>query len=129
MVCDCAEIGQNSGVNANEQTEHLYHALVTLVTAIAKTINQSVEQALLEALPVRLPTGESDRHYHQLLTKIQVAELLNVTSRTVDCWMKRGLLPYYKIGRAVRFKSGDVLNHLEQTSRVDRRGTGTRGRW
>jgi hypothetical protein len=62
-------------VNTNEQHAHLQQALANLATAIAKTINQSVEQAVLEALPVRLPTGKSDGHYHRLLNKTQVAEL------------------------------------------------------
>jgi len=52
--------------------------------------------------------------------KPEVARRLNKTIRTVDNWMSRGLLPYYKIGRSVEFKWSDVETHLRQTCRVAR---------
>lgn len=59
--------------------------------------------------------------------KNEVARRMNKTLRTVDNWMQRGLLPYYKIGRSVVFKWSDVETHLAQTCRValstDRRMT------
>ena len=54
--------------------------------------------------------------------KPEVARRLNKTIRTVDNWMKRGLLPYYKIGRSVAFKWSDVETHLIANCRVSRRG-------
>jgi excisionase family DNA binding protein len=54
--------------------------------------------------------------------KTEVARRLNKTLRTVDNWMKRGLLPYYKIGRSVSFKWSDVETHLKASCRVSRRG-------
>ena len=41
--------------------------------------------------------------------------------RTIDDWMKRGLLPYYKVGRSVRFKWSEVEAHLAADCRVCRR--------
>jgi excisionase family DNA binding protein len=52
------------------------------------------------------------------ITKVEVAKRLNKKSRTVDNWMQRGLLPYYKIGRSVAFKWSEVETHLSQTCRV-----------
>jgi excisionase family DNA binding protein len=43
-----------------------------------------------------------------LITRKQVAELLSVSVRTVDRWMVSGVLPYYKIGKVVRFKVSDI---------------------
>ena len=45
-----------------------------------------------------------------LLTKAQVAELLNVSTRTVDRWTDQGLLPAVKMpsGHAVRYRREDV---------------------
>jgi excisionase family DNA binding protein len=54
--------------------------------------------------------------------KNEVARRLNKTLRTVDNWMQRGLLPYYKIGRSVVFKWSDVETQLAQTCRVARGG-------
>ena len=56
------------------------------------------------------------------IKKPVVAKRLNKTVRTVDNWMKRGLLPYYKIGRSVEFKWSEVDAHLKATCRVSRRG-------
>jgi excisionase family DNA binding protein len=55
------------------------------------------------------------------INKEEIARRLGKTLRTVDNWMKRGILPYYKIGRSVEFKWSDVESHLTQTCRVARR--------
>ena len=55
------------------------------------------------------------------IDKPEVARRMNKTLRTIDNWMKCGLLPYYKIGRSVVFKWSDVESHLTQTCRVARR--------
>jgi excisionase family DNA binding protein len=56
------------------------------------------------------------------ITKVEVAKRLNKTLRTVDNWMKRGLLPYFKIGRSVAFKWSDVETHLANHCRVCKQG-------
>ena len=53
------------------------------------------------------------------LSKPEIARRLHKTIRTVNNWMKRGLLPYYKIGRSVEFKWNEVESHLARTCRVD----------
>ena len=53
--------------------------------------------------------------------KPEMARRLNKDLRTVHNWMKRGLLPYYKIGRSVAFKWSEVETHLAQSCRVCRR--------
>jgi len=57
----------------------------------------------------------------KLLTKGQVAELCQVTPRTIDAWMESGLLVYYKLGRTVRFRLADLQTHWDATCRVARR--------
>lgn len=54
------------------------------------------------------------------ITKPEVARRLNKKLRTVDNWMKLGLLPYYKIGRSVAFKWGEIETALARTCRVAR---------
>ena len=56
----------------------------------------------------------------EYLTKQQVAQRLNISLRTVDSLMKRGVLPYHKLGRLVRFQPADVDAHLGRTCRVCR---------
>jgi excisionase family DNA binding protein len=53
-----------------------------------------------------------------LITRKQVAELLSVSLRTVDRWIARGELPYYKLGKVVRFKLSDIQERLETKWKV-----------
>lgn len=48
----------------------------------------------------------------QLLTKKQVADLLGVSTITIDNYVKRGLVKI-KIGKLARFKEGDVKAYIE----------------
>jgi excisionase family DNA binding protein len=56
------------------------------------------------------------------IKKRDVAKRLGKTVRTVDNWMQRGILPYYKIGRSIEFKWSEIEAHLAQTCRVTRGG-------
>jgi excisionase family DNA binding protein len=47
-------------------------------------------------------------------TKQEIAVHFGVTTRTIDGWMKAGLLPYWKIGHLVRFDLGAVTAKLNQ---------------
>jgi excisionase family DNA binding protein len=54
------------------------------------------------------------------IDKSEVAQRLQKTQRSIDNWMKLGILPYYKIGRSVLFKWSEVEAHLAATCRVSR---------
>jgi excisionase family DNA binding protein len=54
----------------------------------------------------------------EFITKVEVARRLKNQIRTIDNWMKAGLLPYYKIGRSVNFKWSEVELHLGENCRV-----------
>jgi excisionase family DNA binding protein len=47
-----------------------------------------------------------------LLDKRNLAVKLDTSKRTVDAWMKKGWLPFIKIGKTVRFRWSDVLEKL-----------------
>ena len=49
----------------------------------------------------------------ELLTKGQLSDHIGVTPRTVESWMRDGLLPYIKIRRSVRFDLSDVMRTLK----------------
>lgn len=49
-----------------------------------------------------------------LLTEKQVCAYLNVSKRNLFCWRMAGLIPYFKIGRAVRFSKADVAAAIER---------------
>ena len=48
----------------------------------------------------------------QLPNERQLCEWLNVSKRNLFCWREAGLIPYIKIGRAVRFRASDVERAL-----------------
>jgi len=56
--------------------------------------------------------GESPQNNAGLLTKSEAAELLKVSGRTIDNWLRRNILPYSKIGDSrnavVRIRRADV---------------------
>ena len=53
---------------------------------------------------------------NQLLTATEVAAILKVTVRTVMNYKAKKLIPYYQVGRVLRFKEGDVQAHIEQNT-------------
>jgi excisionase family DNA binding protein len=57
----------------------------------------------------------------EYLNKTEVAARLRKTVRTIDNWMARGILPYYKIGRTVSFRWSDVEGHMRENYRVCQR--------
>ena len=61
--------------------------------------------------------GEEDL---QLLTPKEVAKLLSVTEVCVYQWAKRGVIPFYKVEKCVRFSKDDLRSFLE-TRRVGKR--------
>ena len=55
-----------------------------------------------------------ERAIDGVLTKRGLAPRLQISLRTLDEWMRRGLVPYFKLGRSVRFRLEDVLEKLNE---------------
>ena len=53
----------------------------------------------------------------EYIDKRQMATRLGVTTRTIDSWMAKTLIPFRKIGRLVRFDWEEVREHLKARSR------------
>lgn len=52
------------------------------------------------------------------ITKRMVAQRTHKTVRTIEEWMRRGLIPYYKIGHSTLFRWSEIEDHFRQTCRV-----------
>ncbi len=63
---------------------------------------------MMEKLAASMNADDADR----LLDKHGLAERLSVSTRTVDCYMRAGRLPFLKIGKTVRFRWADVMEKL-----------------
>ncbi len=71
---------------------------------------QSTEVAVSDSN--QIPAGE------RYLSKMEVAARLGMTVRTVEHWMRRGIIPYVKIGKGRRatvlFKWAEIEVHLKK---------------
>jgi len=67
-----------------------------------------------ESLIARLDLEIESKTSKEFYTVIELAKYLNVNPNTIHKMKKRGDLPYYKIGRATRFKIDDAKKYLEK---------------
>ena len=56
----------------------------------------------------------------EFTTAKELAELLRVTQTTIYRMARRGELPYYTIGRSMRFRKSDVEEFLKRCRGVQR---------
>lgn len=50
-----------------------------------------------------------------LKTKAEIAEILAVSIRTIETWMRERKIPFIRIGKIVRFDSVHVMEHLRRS--------------
>ena len=88
--------------------------LAEAVANIAATITEIIELKIKELAEVA-STAEPTRGGMAALTpaegwvgKRAAAEHLKISSGTLNNWMKKGVIPYMRIGRSVRFKLSEV---------------------
>jgi excisionase family DNA binding protein len=73
-----------------------------------------IKEAFKEELKEILKQQEKPDDYDVLLSRKDVATLLQVSLITVSKYQKKGSLPYSKLGRKVYFKKGDIMKALER---------------
>src|SRR5215216_2832940 len=56
----------------------------------------------------------TDRNEETFLSLSETARLINVSERTIHRWIQDGRLPFYKPGRAYRFRMSDIEAFLEE---------------
>jgi excisionase family DNA binding protein len=54
------------------------------------------------------------RHELELLTEAQLSALLKISRRQLYKWRMHGLIPSFRLGRAVRFRASEVAAALER---------------
>ncbi len=53
-----------------------------------------------------------------MLTKKEVAERLNMSTRTINRLMEKKAFPYHKVGKTVRFDADDIEEYLRSTKQL-----------
>ncbi len=56
--------------------------------------------------------GQHQEHINLWLDTKQVAKLIGVTTRTIQNYRDRGMLPYSQIGRVIRYRASDIQDFL-----------------
>jgi excisionase family DNA binding protein len=67
----------------------------------------------LSPSPKEISLKDLARMHGQLPTERQMCDWLNVSKRHLFCWRTAKLIPFIKIGRAVRFRAADVQRALD----------------
>ena len=62
--------------------------------------------------------SDSEEGFEPFITKVVVAERIDVKVRTVSRLMRRGVLRYYKLGELVRFKWSEVESDMREHFQV-----------
>jgi predicted DNA-binding transcriptional regulator AlpA len=58
-----------------------------------------------------MPTQMGNVDQDKLLTEIQAADLLRMSSRTLQAWRGQGVgPPFIRAGRAIRYRRSDVMS-------------------
>jgi len=48
------------------------------------------------------------------LKKPEVAKMFRVSERTIEIWVRNGIIPAFRLGRTIRFDRDAILEHLRQ---------------
>ena len=78
-----------------------------------KTVIQINDTRSCNGMPLALPRYEGTAGI-RLLTEQKLAEHLMICRRQLYNWRMAGLIPYLKLGKAVRFRPADVQAALEK---------------
>jgi excisionase family DNA binding protein len=54
------------------------------------------------------------KRQEKLVDKNELSELTGLTARHIDALKDRGEIPFYKIGRLVRFYPSEIFKYLDQ---------------
>lgn len=79
------------------------------IDELLSRIENIIEKKLEEKLALLKPSKE-----WRYMSRKEVAELLKISLPTVHTWMKEGLIPSYRIGNRILFKSNEVENSIKK---------------
>lgn len=113
-------------MNQTSETKRLADAVANIATTIAEIIETRLQttgsglEQRLQASGNMLEQKIARRTIQPIVKKKEAAAYFGVTVRSIDNWMKRGYLPYYKIGYCVRIPMHDAESWLREKCLVRR---------
>lgn len=73
-----------------------------------------------EKVPIPSPPEPVKEEMPVYLDKAGAAKLLGVTIRCIDSWMAKRIIPYWRIGRTIRFHAKELEEHVRNKCRIGR---------
>ena len=72
-----------------------------------------IKEAFKAELKESMNQQEKEIEYNVLLNKKEVAEMLKISLVTIHKYLKSGKLKYYRLGRRIYFKKGEIMEALQ----------------
>ena len=105
------------------------NSIAGLVAAITESINAKVKEANAARAAADAVLPQLTGHpiaIERWVGKKGVAEHFKISVHTTDNWMKRGLLPYIRTGKSVRFKLSEAKETINRRLNANNSPMGTR---
>ena len=100
-------------MNANQFTA------VQVQGTTVETLLNEIKEMIKEVVPTPKPQHDTN----ELMTRKEVAKMLNISIVTLHAWTKKGLLTAYRIGNQVRYKKDEVIQALQQMNNFNNEKT------
>jgi excisionase family DNA binding protein len=103
--------------------KRLAEAVENLAATITEIIEWKIRTRAEAAKPIEPKTSGIDRltPSQGWVGKKEAAAHLKISLRSLGNWMKKGLIPYIRIGRGVRLKLSEIDEAMNRRVRVEAR--------
>ena len=108
-------------MNHSSEIHRLANSIAGLAAAITEIINAKVKEANAARAAADAVLPQQTGHpiaIERWVGKKDVAKHFKISVRTTENWMKRGLLPYIRNGRNVRFKLSEAEETISRCIKV-----------
>lgn len=96
-------------LNKNNMT---FYDIISDTPSLNITINAGQLLEVIDEAISKKFGNHAEKQTERLLTIEEVCQIAQVSRQTVNRWQRSGVVPYHKIGKAVRFKYSDVMRFL-----------------
>lgn len=90
----------------------LKNLLLTENAKVCIEKNDNIENIINEKFEVYKNENIANKNSINNLSVIELANLLQVSTKTIYLWIKENKIPYSKVGKFYRLNYNDVVNHL-----------------
>jgi excisionase family DNA binding protein len=71
-----------------------------------------IREAFSDEIKAILKQKDQQNEYDELLNRKEAARFLKISLRTISNYQEDGRIPHYRLGRAIYFKKGELMQSL-----------------